>query len=107
VHAKRPLLNGARIKILDVVYTWNFPKADEPGTPDRPPPEKAANSSPTGKVSATQSLVQSWLLISLASPSVYISGSPTTSSIRQPSHCAQVSYCMPGSQIMCEEPDNP
>ncbi|XP_034488712.1 titin [Drosophila innubila] len=50
VHSKRPLLHGARIKILNEVYTWQFPKSDELGTPDRIPPEQAANSSPSLKV---------------------------------------------------------
>ncbi|KAM8704397.1 hypothetical protein ACLKA7_008927 [Drosophila subpalustris] len=47
--AKRPLLHGARIKILNEVYTWHFPKSEELGTPDRAPPEQAANSSPSLK----------------------------------------------------------
>ncbi|KAL7728305.1 hypothetical protein ACLKA6_007407 [Drosophila palustris] len=47
--AKRPLLHGARIRILNEVYTWNFPKSEELGTPDRTPPEQAANSSPSLK----------------------------------------------------------
>ncbi|KAH8358677.1 hypothetical protein KR093_001700 [Drosophila rubida] len=51
--AKRPLLHGARIKILDEVYTWNFPRADDVSTPERAPPEPASNSSPSLKVSTT------------------------------------------------------
>ncbi|KAH8310686.1 hypothetical protein KR044_002571 [Drosophila immigrans] len=47
--AKRPLMHGARIKILDEVYTWSFPKADDVSTPERAPPEQAANSSPSLK----------------------------------------------------------
>ncbi|XP_017861997.1 PREDICTED: titin isoform X2 [Drosophila arizonae] len=48
--AKRPLMHGARLKILNELYTWHFPKVeDAPNTPDRTPPEQAANSSPSLK----------------------------------------------------------
>ncbi|XP_032584114.1 microtubule-associated protein futsch isoform X3 [Drosophila mojavensis] len=48
--AKRPLVHGARLKILNELYTWHFPKVeDAPNTPDRMPPEQAANSSPSLK----------------------------------------------------------
>ncbi|TDG46803.1 hypothetical protein AWZ03_006687 [Drosophila navojoa] len=47
---KRPLVHGARLKILNELYTWHFPKVeDAPSTPDRAPPEQAANSSPSLK----------------------------------------------------------
>ncbi|XP_062122696.1 uncharacterized protein LOC133836318 isoform X2 [Drosophila sulfurigaster albostrigata] len=48
--AKRPLMHGARIQILNKVYTWNFPqRTEDVSTPERAPPEPAANSSPSLK----------------------------------------------------------
>lgn len=49
--AKRPLLHGSRVQILNEVYTWHFPRSDDRVTPDRIPPDQAPNSSPTVKVS--------------------------------------------------------
>ncbi|KAH8417281.1 hypothetical protein KR222_007876 [Zaprionus bogoriensis] len=48
-HAKRPLPHGARIQILNEVYTWHFPRANDRVTPERLPPDQAPHSSPTIK----------------------------------------------------------
>ncbi|KAH8294769.1 hypothetical protein KR018_002688 [Drosophila ironensis] len=53
---KRPLLHGGRITLLNQVYTWEFPKADEledaPGTPERAlPAAQGSSSCPSLKVS--------------------------------------------------------
>ncbi|XP_032592832.1 titin isoform X2 [Drosophila grimshawi] len=46
--AKRPLPHGARIQILNDVYSWQFARTtDELLTPDRPPAEQASNSAPS------------------------------------------------------------
>ncbi|BFF90107.1 titin [Drosophila madeirensis] len=55
VTGKRPLLHGARITILNQVYTWEFPKISEaedvPRTPERLSPiEQASNSCPSLKL---------------------------------------------------------
>ncbi|XP_034130930.1 titin isoform X3 [Drosophila guanche] len=55
VTGKRPLLHGARITILNKVYTWEFPKISEaedvPRTPERLSPiEQVSNSCPSLKL---------------------------------------------------------
>lgn len=65
--AKRPLLHGSRVQILNEVYTWHFPRSDDRVTPDRIPPDQAPNSSPTVKVSYPEYVVQLMTLMPLAS----------------------------------------